>query len=218
MYNLNRKNIKFVIPARKGSKGLLHKNRKLVPITVDNTRCKNFENLIISTDDEIISTYTVNNNIRLHSRSNLTASDCASMLSVLQEVANDLNFEDDDIIICLYPTYPTRTLNDIKNAFKLFTETQAKSLLCRTHVVTQPYLCMRSADNNKGKALFKHNLYRRQDYPQCFKISHFVIIIKVSELKNVNDQLLNEDTVYMWIDKEIDVDTHKDLQQYYIQK
>ena len=48
-----------------------------------------------------------------------------------------------------------------------------------------------------GKQLVKHNLYRRQDYPKCFRICHMVSIFKSNQLKNLNNNL------YLWRPEEI---------------
>ena len=66
-------------------------------------------------------------------------------------------------------------------------------------------------DNNKGSQLVKHNLYRRQDYPAVFEISHYVCIFNVNELTNLNNNLYNDETFFFKIDDVVDVDTKTDL-------
>jgi CMP-N-acetylneuraminic acid synthetase len=65
-----------------------------------------------------------------------------------------------------------------------------------------------------GKQIFKHDLYRRQDYPKVFEISHYICIFKVSELKNLNKNLYNEETHFYKLEKKIDVDRKEDLENY----
>jgi CMP-N-acetylneuraminic acid synthetase len=69
-------------------------------------------------------------------------------------------------------------------------------------------------DGIGGKQVIKHNLYRRQDYPECFEISHYISIFNKNIIHNLNNNLYNKDTVYFSIDETIDVDTEKDLKNY----
>ena len=65
--------------------------------------------------------------------------------------------------------------------------------------------------DNKGKQIITHDLYRRQDYPKCFEISHFICIFKVNELNNLNKNMYNDNTIFFPIDCVVDVDTQKDF-------
>ena len=87
--------------------------------------------------------------------------------------------------------------------------TQSKSLLCKKEVKTHPYLCI--YDN--GKQVVKHNLYRRQDYPTIWEISHYICIFEVGELKKLNKNLYNKHTHFMKINDCVDVDYEKDFLQ-----
>jgi CMP-N-acetylneuraminic acid synthetase len=73
---------------------------------------------------------------------------------------------------------------------------------------------MLEVDNMRGKQLIPHNLYRRQDYPKVFEISHFISIFMGFELDNLNSNLYNNDTIFYPIDNIIDVDTQKDLDSF----
>ena len=85
-------------------------------------------------------------------------------------------------------------------------------LLCKKDIKgTHPYLYMFDLGDNKGKQLIEHNLYRRQDYPKVFELSHFISIFKVSELDNLNNNLYNDETIFYQINNVIDVDTVNDL-------
>jgi CMP-N-acetylneuraminic acid synthetase len=112
----------------------------------------------------------------------------------------------------LYLTYPERTWLDIKDAYTFFVDNEANSLLCKKDIKsTHPYLYMFDLDNNKGSQLVKHNLYRRQNYPVVFEISHYVCIFNVNEFTNLNNNLYNDETFFFKIDDVVDVDTKTDL-------
>ena len=115
----------------------------------------------------------------------------------------------------LYLTYPERTWTDIEAALNFFIENKAKSLLCRTELKSHPYLCMFSEEGDKGKQIIEHNLYRRQDYPECFELSHFICIFRANELESLNKNLYNSNTTFYKVKRPVDVDTKKDLERYY---
>ena len=75
-------------------------------------------------------------------------------------------------------------------------------------------LCFFKLKDHKGKQIVKHDLYRRQDYPQCFEMRHFVVIFDVNEIKKLNKNLYNEKTTFYEIDNDdIDVDYEEDLKK-----
>lgn len=199
----------YVIPAREGSKGLLHKNRVLFKYTAD-IIC---ECAIVSTDDSEIVIEARSRGFEIHKRSSENSSDTASMKDTLLEIIRDKEIEDDDVLILLYLTYPQRTIDEIRKAYDFFNLHNAKSLLCQKKVKSNPFLCMYS-DGVLGKQIIKHDLYRRQDYPSCFEISHYVGIFKVGEIKNLNNNLYNAETVFYSVDDVIDIDTEDDLTRF----
>jgi CMP-N-acetylneuraminic acid synthetase len=204
-------NIYFVIPARKGSKGFPLKNQKLMNCTFDSIPM-GMKNVIVSTDDEIIMEEAMQCGYNVLCRDDKLADDHASTKDVLLDVVNQFDINKKDIIILLYLTYPFRTWSDISKVYSFFTLSHAKSLLCKYETDETPYLMMYEEKDNKGSQIFQHNLYRRQDYKKVFMISHYVFISYVDELKNLNKNLYNENTIFFPIEKPIDVDYKKDLE------
>lgn len=198
------------IPARKGSKGIPGKNRKLVPIIISNIPEKYRKKVIISTNDEQIVEFCQENSLNYIKRSEENSNDCASMKSVLLEIKSSIKEEN---IIVLYPTYPERRWEDIVAAISFYEEHNALSLLCSKKANVTPYL-MCYKKGIKGKQVIPHDLYRRQDYPEVFEISHFVSILNKKELKNLNNNLYNEETIFMPVRDIIDVDYESDLKKY----
>ena len=201
-------NYTFVIPARRNSKGLPFKNRKLLDFTLESLPKEIIENIIIATDDEFIkerySTFNIFN------RSEEVSNDRASTKSLMLEISPHVQTEN---IIMLYLTYPERTYENIVEAINFYESNYARSLLCRKEASTSPFLMLYDMGIH-GEQIVKHNYYRRQDYPKCFEISHFVSIFAKKELRYLNNNLYNEKTVFMPIDNFIDVDTHKDLEKF----
>lgn len=195
--------IYYVVPARKGSKGLPHKNRLLIEKA---GYLRELENVILSTNDE----YFHGKGFIIHKRRDDLANDTASMKDVLLSIIDDFKIKHSDTIVLLYLTYPERTKEDIKRGLDFFFENGLRSMLCRKPVKTHPYLCIYES----GGQVIKHNLCRRQDYPKVFEISHYLGIFKADEVRVLNNNLYNMYTGFLDIEDKIDVDTEKDLIQY----
>ena len=205
--------MKIIIPARKGSKGLPGKNAILINQTLSTIPNYVKDSVIITTNDGKVVDQSVGYQILL--RNNELSGDDVSTKDVLLNVIRQYNIPDEEIIMMLYLTYPERTWTDIEAALNFFLDNDAKSLLCRVKPKSHPYLCMFSEENNKGRQIVEHNLYRRQDYPECFELSHFICIFRANELEKLNKNLYNKDTMFYKINRPVDVDTKEDLKRYY---
>ena len=152
----------------------------------------------------------------MHIRSKKNASDEATTKEFITEIVEDLKFDKDDIVVMLYLTYPGRSIKEIENAIHFFTSNNAKSLICKKDTQSYPYLMMFEKENNLGEQVIKHDLCRRQDYKKVFEICHYIVIFKKLEVVNLNNNLYNENTIFYKIKKKIfDIDTEKDLQEFY---
>ena len=201
----------FVIPARKGSKGLPLKNRKLLKHTLNTIPVPEYGNTIVTSDDEEILEVAKTSNIIHVYRDSAIAQDNTSIRDVMLDVVEKNNISQNDTITMLYLTYPQRKWENIQEALLFFKEQEGNSLLCSKPVDTHPFLCMYDLGENKGKQIVTHDLYRRQAYPKCFEISHFICIFKVNELNNLNRNMYNDSTIFFPIEYVVDVDTQKDL-------
>ena len=198
----------IVIPARKGSKGIPHKNRKLMGYTLGIIPNILKKNVVIATDDEfIIDKYSDYN---IFKRSNKVSMDHSSTKSLFLEMKGHV---ENSNIIMLYLTYPERSFEHILNAVEFYEKNKATSLLCSKKTKTSPFLMMYENGIN-GKQIINHDLHRRQDYPICFEISHFISIFKIKEIDNLNNNMYNKDTIFLPVDDFIDIDTTKDLESF----
>ena len=204
----------IIIPARRGSKGVPRKNRHLLDYTMSTIPLSWRNRVIISTNDKHIGTEvkTKYPDCRVHQRSDDSALDTASTKECINEVIHDFSLQGD--IIMLYLTYPNRRWSDVQGAWKWYKATTAMSLLCREEVATHPYLCLREEKGAKGSQIAAHNLYRRQDYPPCFKLCHMITIFNTIEVEKLNNNLYNKDTIYYKILPATDIDTYEDLKKF----
>jgi len=204
--------MKIIIPARRGSEGLPLKNRMLFLYTANLLKIYS-KNVIVSSDDKEIKKESRHHGFSFHERSRCSASSKASPKEFMEEIINDCNIDKDEIIMILYLTYPERNVADIDGAWDFFTKHNSDSMLCAKKVSVSPYM-MAVKCGAKGRQVIKHNYYRRQDYPECFEISHFICIFKVGELPNLNNNLYNKNTIFYPIRDIIDIDTKEDLDAY----
>ena len=206
----------FVIPARRNSKGLPFKNRKLFPITAHTIPQHERANTVVSTDDEEISQLALAQGMRVHNRSATVSCDTASTTDLMREVAVHHSWEDSDDIIMLYLTYPQRTYKDIEKIYNFYKSKSGTTLLCQQEATTHPYMCYYELPDHKGRKVIDHDLYRRQDYPNCFFVSYFVAIFKVGYLPVLNKNLNHPQTLfYPLSDNTLDIDTKEDLEKFF---
>jgi len=206
--------VKIVIPARRNSKGLPFKNRQLFSHTINEIPDELLKSVIVTTDDEVIIEEATKRKINVLEREEHLCLDDISIRDVLSDVIEKRNIGDDEKIVMLYLTYPERKWQDIEKAMFFFEENNAKSLLCKKSLQFSPFLCMME-DGIKGKQLTPHDFYRRQDYPKCFEISHFVCIFMAEELNKLNKNMYNGSTIFHKTRNIIDVDTSEDLNTFY---
>jgi N-acylneuraminate cytidylyltransferase len=201
---------KILIPARKNSKGFPFKNRRLFTKTADIIPDKYKNNTHIFSDDETINQMGKDYGFVITDRNKKSALDQSTTKELMQDFCS--NFTDECNIIMLYLTYPERTWKDVENAYKVFIDTNARSLLCRQDVNPSPYLMMYELENGMGKQIINHNLCRRQDYKKCFAISHFISIINSKELTLLNNNLYNNQTYFYPIRDVKDIDYRNDYE------
>lgn len=205
-------NFRILIPARRNSKGLPFKNRLLFDNTIDIIPIELRDKVLISTDDEVLIDRAKSMSLNVSVRPDNLAKDETSTKDVIQHHIDNGDIDKKDTIIMLYLTYPERTWSDVERAYTAFTESKSNSLLCKKDIKgTHPYLYMYGLENNKGGQLVKHNLYRRQDYPLVFEISHYIAIFNVSYINELNNNLYDNETFFLKINDVTDVDTKVDL-------
>lgn len=206
--------MKIIIPAREGSKGYPHKNRDLFKYTADSLPVKIRDKVYVTSDDTVVLKMAEENGFNTIQRPPGLATDTASMKEVVVHALSQIDHSEDDLIAVLYLTYPQRRWTDLMEAVSFFILMEAampvSSLLCKKEIKSNPFLCMYDL-GHRGKQLIKHDLYRRQDYPKCFEISHFIVLLRAKSIDNINNNLYDSETLFWEIDDKVDVDLKKDL-------
>ena len=212
--------MRIVIPARLGSKGLPFKNRKLFKHTADSIPKSKRDLVIVTSDDPEVIAMAQEYGFEASLRPSELAQDTSSTRDVLLHLIEEKKIPDSEIIVMLYLTYPERTWEEVLVALHFFLvhyhSGKSNSLLCRKEVKSHPYLCLEESDTVglRGKQITPHDLYRRQDYPRCFEISHYICIFNAGSIYKLNSNLYCEETIFYPILDVIDVDTKKELDQF----
>ena len=211
---MEKKTTFFIIPARRDSKGLPFKNRKLLDYTINNIPIELHEKTIVTTNDEKIIEKLSATNINVLRRDEQLCLDDISIKDVMLDVVKKFQMKSNDTIVMLYLTSPDRKFSNIKKILDYYYERKIKTLTCCVEPKTHPYLVLFKKENQKGEQVIKHDLYRRQDYPECFEIRHFVCIFQVDEIQKLNSNMYNESTIFYKIDSDIDVNYENDLREF----
>jgi len=112
---LEKKTTFFVIPARRDSKGLPLKNRKLLDYTINNIPTELHEKTIVTTNDEEIIKRLSSTKINVLKRDEKLCLDDVNIRDVMEDVANEFHMNSEDTIVMLYLTSPSRKFSDIKD-------------------------------------------------------------------------------------------------------
>ena len=206
--------MKIIIPAREGSKGFPHKNRALFKYTVDSIPTEIRENVYVTSDDSKILEMAASAGFKCINRPIELAQDDTSMKGVVIHALSSMDVSEDELVAVLYLTYPERRWIDLIDAvaFYLMMEPTmpVSSLLCKKKVKSNPFLCMYDL-GHRGKQIIKHDLYRRQDYLDCFELSHFIVLLRPGNIDNLNNNLYDSETLFWEITDKTDVDHEKDF-------
>ena len=211
---MEKKSVYFVIPARRDSKGLPLKNRKLLDYTINQIPIELHKKTIVTTNDEKIVEKLSATSINVLKRDELLCLDDISIKDVMLDVAKKFQMKPNDIVVMLYLTYPDRKFSDIKKILDYYFVRKIKTLTCCIEPKTHPYLVLYKKEEQRGEQIVKHDLYRRQDYPECLELRHFVCIFQVEEIQKLNNNMYNESTIFYKINNDIDIDYENDLNEF----
>jgi N-acylneuraminate cytidylyltransferase len=183
-------NTLFLIPARGGSKGIPHKNIKLlagkplIKYSIDIARqLTDDENICVSTDD--IKIKDVVNSMGLSVpflRPDYLASDTASTNDV---ILHALNFYKEqgvvyDIIVLLQPTSPFRRVEDVKACLALFNSNLDMVTTVKKSFVSA-VLCNED-ENGNLQMTFGANAVRRQEANELYEYNGAVYVINANAI------------------------------------
>lgn len=212
-----------IIPARSGSKGVKDKNIKEIngiPLMAYSIKCalesKMFEKVFVSTDSREYAAIAERYGADAHFlRSENNSSDSAGTWDVVKEVI--AHFKEENIeyenIMLLQPTSPLRTVDDIKESFRLMKKKGANAIISVTEVEHSPLWCntlpadlsMDSFHNEKSVNI------PRQALPIFYRLNGAIYLLKKEE---IYQQYMFKNKCYAYIMPNIrsyDIDTELDF-------
>lgn len=179
-----------IIPARSGSKGLIDKNIKLLgnkPLmayTIEAAlKSKMFNCIHVSTDSEKYARIAAQHGAEvIFLRSKELSSDSATTNDVVQFVLEKYRERNKHFerFAVLQPTSPLRTEKNIIEAFNLYDEKDAKSVVGVCETENSPLLCNRlNEEHSLDGFLPVENIKRRQDMEKYYRINGAIYLSDV---------------------------------------
>lgn len=214
--------ILVIIPARGGSKGIPHKNIKLLngkPLiyyTIDTARAiTGDENICVSTDDDEIIEVVENYGLKVpFKRPEELATDTAGTYEVLLhaiEYYESLG-KHYDVILLLQNTSPFRKVEQVKEALSLYNK-DVDMVVSVKECTANPYYCVFEEDEDgflhvcKGEG----NIFRRQDAPKVYEYNGAIYIMNPEVLKTTHMHKMQKRVKYVMDDiSSFDLDTMAD--------
>lgn len=228
------KDILCIIPARSGSKGMVHKNIKifkgkpLLAWSIEQAqRCKYYMRIIVSTDSLKYKNIAIKYGAEVpFLRPVEISQDNSTDFELIKHAVNFLKIEENynpEIILHLRPTQPLRKVSDINKCLDLFIQNYNKYDSLRTIVAfdKSPFK-MYSIDtkDNNLIPLFKEikNIKEpynqgRQFLPKTFLHNGYIDIIKTSILSK---NTISGEKIYPYLmnkNDTIDIDTEDDWEK-----
>ena len=209
-----------IIPARKGSKGLVRKNmanlggKPLIEWTIDAAlRSESFSDIIVTTDDESVKELAEKKGVQVLERPAHLASDEAGMLPVIDHVLE--NVVSPVAFMLLQPTSPFRSEEHICSAISYFENSglEVEGLISVQSEDPTILKCLTLRDGwLDGIVDNKTSFMRRQDLPLVFKPNGAIFLSKTASYLRTQS-LLSERTIpfVMNSQESLDVDSDVDL-------
>ena len=222
---MKKETIVAVIPARGGSKGIPQKNlrtllgKPLIAYTIEAAlQAKTLTRTIVSTDDEQIKEVSQDYGAEVpFLRPSHLATDIAPGISVLQHAIIYLAEHEGyltDIVVCLQPTSPLRSGEDIDAAVNLCLDSGADSVVSLCQAKHHPYWMKKIVDGRVHPLMNENeNHYtRRQDLPPVYQLNGALYVTRTNVLLEENRVLGKYTAPYiMPPERSIDIDTPNDL-------
>ena len=172
-------NVTAIVPARGGSKGVAHKNRReiagvpLISYTLRAARsAESLDRIVVTTDDPEIARIARDEGVEVVIRPPEIAGDASPVIEAVRHVLNALMERDGytaDVIVLLQPTSPFRDSRDIDAAVELFLAND-RTPVCSVYRCEDNHPArMYRIEDDRLVALFPDLAsLRRQDLPPVF--------------------------------------------------
>jgi len=199
--------VKCIISARKGNSRIKGKNLlkikgdTLIDITVNSALKSNVcDQVLLSTD---LNIKYDRKNVILDKRPKSTAEGKVSSATLLKYIFKKYNCKENEIIILLQPTSPSRKPEDIKKAFSLFKRKRMPVVSVFEAKKLQDNLCALERKNLMKKIQIKKE--------KIYQINGAIYIFSVRQFKKEKTIPQNEFVPYIMDEKDsVDIDKYSD--------
>lgn len=211
-----------LIPARKGSKGIIDKNfrllngKHLIEYTFNSAlESDKIDSTHLSSDDDrIISLATLHGIESYYTRPDYLSDDSSKIIDVVLyhlEWMEAMHLILPENIVLLQPTSPIRSKGLIDKCIETFEKSNKSSLVGISECSQHPYEMFTL---KQGKLDFVNNSnLRRQEYPNYYFITGSIYIVKTSFLKTQKRFFDENSACHMLSSQEsIDVDLEYDME------
>lgn len=219
------KEILAIIPARAGSKGIPNKNiveiagKPLIYYTIKEAKeSKYITRIIVSTDGEEIANTSKKLDVEIIMRPAELSTDIATTLPVLKHIVKYLKEKEDylpDVIVCLQPTSPLRTSQDIDRVIEKLIENDYDSTVsvCKTEQNPE-WLLIEEDKYGKFYTGKRPDNLRRQDLKKAYFINGAVYALTLECLMKNEDYILGDKIGIVIMNKinSIQIDDNEDLE------
>jgi N-acylneuraminate cytidylyltransferase len=218
-----RDDVLIIIPARGGSKGIPHKNIKmlngkpLIYYAIDTARAiTSDENICVSTDDIEIKSVVESYGLKVpFLRPVELSTDTAGTYEVLIHAVDyhEKLGKHYDKVLLLQTTSPFRTAEQVKEALQLFDKVNADMVVSVKECPVNPYYNVFEEDKDGYLHISKGagNIFRRQDAPKVYEYNGAIYIMDAKTLKNTHMHHMVKRVKYiMNAQSSMDLDTMQD--------
>lgn len=214
-----------VVPARGGSKGVVGKNvadvagRPLIAWTVAAAlACRLQPRVVVTTDCPAIARVSREwgAEVPFLRPAELARDETPGVLPILHALQwlEDNEGYRPETVLCLQPTSPLRTAEDIDRAFEVLGETGADSVVSVAEADPHPFLVKRLGPGGRlvDFAAWEAPVGRRQDFPPAYALNGAIYLTRADVLR-ATGTLFPENTVahVMPRERSLDIDTPWDL-------
>lgn len=210
-----------VIPARMGSVGFKHKNRKFFAYTAEFLKkVPWFQNVIVSTDDPEIIQYAKRYEFVVHIRPESLGGPAVSIHSVFECIIQEMDIADKHVLWLFYLPVLYKNLADFDQAKEIVERGQYESLCTFVPAKAHPFNCWKyDHQSRKLDQYVKNDCFRRQDLPAAWTHYHYVYCFLAKALSKLNSEMINEDTYPFFLDEKvrdklIEIDTPEDYERW----
>lgn len=218
-----RDDVLIIIPARGGSKGIPHKNIKmlngkpLIYYAIDTARAiTSDENICVSTDDIEIKSVVESYGLKVpFLRPVELSTDTAGTYEVLIHAVDyhEKQGKHYDKVLLLQTTSPFRTAEQVKEALQLFDKVNADMVVSVKECHVNPYYNVFEEDKDGYLHISKGvgNIFRRQDAPKVYEYNGAIYIMDAKTLKTTHMHHMMKRVKYiMNAQSSMDLDTMQD--------